>query len=207
MDRDKNIDLSAAELARLRLEDGLSVDGDVELVDDAATVSDLALRAQLSVVLSAVNVPPIADHVMRRIGGLREPIFESVEHEAATPQIASGVMSRIGVDQGAHGLVKKAILEDAGPAPELWGRLASSVGANPVGEFDGLLKRAITGEAETQFRPTTLFGMQRPWWKIGAIAGAALAAAAAVLFYLSFVPDSAPSMEASIGAGELGSSE
>ena len=89
MGRENNTSLTAAELARLRLEDGLAADGDVDRVDDSTAASDLALRANLSFVFSSVDVPPIADEVMRRIGGLRVPVSQSVEHEASAPPIAS----------------------------------------------------------------------------------------------------------------------
>ena len=195
--------LTANELARLRHEDGLLEQDELADLEPHNLEADLALRARLFEVFTSVSVPPIADDVMRRIGPVGAPVGDSISEEADAPTLSLGVMERIGQADGMGGWVQQAVIEEAGAPPSLWDGLSASVGGSVNEGIGGLLKGAIEQESSDGFVGGAVFSNGRPWWKIGVAAGAALAAAAAVLFYLGFAVDAGPAVEASIGPEEI----
>jgi len=197
------MELSAYELARLRVEDGHGQAGDEALLNNQEQSADRRLKRQIGWALTAVEAPSIADVVMNRVGRFPLPVGSSIEGEAHSPELSSSVMSELGLGEGIGSLVQEAVIHEAGPAPALWGDLCASVGGSPLGGASGILRQAIHQESGAGFGPTKAFQAGRSWWPLGMAAGAVLAAAAAVLLYMGFATESGPSVEASMGPEEM----
>ena len=195
----KGMELTAYELARLRLEDGQGQRDDQALLSEDEQAADRLLREHLVWAFHAIDAPPLADAVMKRVGTFPLPVGGSIEDESENPNLSSSVMGELGLGDGVGDLVREAVVDEAGPAPALWNDLCSSVGGTSLGGSSGLLRQAIQQESDPGFGSAQVFQARRPWWAIGVAAGAVLAAAAALLLYMGFSVDSGPAVEASMG--------
>jgi len=203
MGDDTRMDLTAYELARLRVEDGLAQNGDETLLSGEEKSGDLLLKRHLVWAFQSVEAPSIADTVMRRIGRFSVPVGGSIMEEGEIKSLSVSVMGQLGLGEGIGLHVRDAVVDEAGPAPALWDDLCASVGGTPLGGAGGILRQAIQQESDPGFEKTPVFQARRPWWAIGVAAGAVLAAAAAVLLYMGFAVESGPAVEASMGPEDM----
>ena len=179
------VTLKPIEIARLRVEDGLGTEDDLQLLANAGVdvEADSGLRAALQVALGSSETPPIADAVMLRLGTATVPVGVAMAQELdEAPEVSSHVMAMLGSNETSTLDVAKAIYEEGGEPGSLWNGVATAIDVDPGVDLGELLRAAVEHEAG----PSNIEWMPkaRPYWKVGAATGVIFAMAAAVLLWV-----------------------
>jgi len=199
MEGNDTITLTPFEAARLRCEDGMATEADIDALGDHDSAPDIELRASIGRVLRRESAPSVADSVMFQLGFPGMPVAEGVAADSDMPSVSTAVMGAIGVSESVGTLVREACLVESGTVPSLWAGIAPAVGGEDGLSLGAMLKGAVQEESTPGFTRREVFRPRRQWWTVGAAASVAFAAAAALLLYLALDLGQEPPMEASIG--------
>lgn len=185
------VTLNPNEILRLHAEDGLGTEDDLQLLIDSGVdvVADMELRKALKEGLASIEVPALADDVMRRLGLPGISVDAAMSQELSEqPEISVDVMSIVGGSETSNVDIASAIRSEGGDPDSVWREVADTIGVDSGLELGDLIRSAVeheSGPSNIEWMPKG-----RPYWKVGAAAGVVFAMAAAVLLWVqSAVPN------------------
>ena len=196
--------LTPEQLHRLRMEDGLVPESARNSAEELPfdPDADVHLRQQLRTLLMPPTVPPIAGAVMARIAAGNVPVGEAIREQAEEEvHLSRAVMGSLGAANNLGERYRAALRAEAGDLGSVWPDVAMAIGVESGSSIGDLLRGAVADEADFGEVVTGMAPQVR--WRIPAVAGVLVAAAAALLLWVGSASTTAKDVAEKIAEGPV----